>query len=353
MKKTRDTFKSIVENKSSVLKQIGQYETELSNLEYFDNIITRTEEEIALPLKAIQTELPESLIVKVREIIDGDTIRAHWDAGGITLDIRLVGVNTPEKGEIGSKESTAWIAKQIYGREVEIKIDPKNRRDIYDRVLGTIFYEGENINLKEIEEGWAFYYRYERNKFMNESEYAAAEEKAKKNKKGIWALVVVTGTVAVSSSPTHAKIFLDDVDTKLQTAETIKNVEVGKHKIKISLEGYQDYVEKVQVLENKKVEVYKKLEKLTPEQAATMIGEPGVEKIKISKEDFFKEIKNFYSGRMYMSKTEFTNLILKYDVSDIQSFIDEVNSYYPGRMYLSKKELIELGTKYGLDVAGL
>jgi len=74
---------------------------------------------------------------------------------------------------------------------------------------------------------------------------------------------------------------------------------------------------------------------------------------KITKEDLFKEMKTFYSGRMYLSKKELTSILSKYDVSDIQIFIDEINSFYIGRNYLSKKEMIDLGKKYNLDVSGL
>ena len=64
-------------------------------------------------------------------------------------------------------------------------------------------------------------------------------------------------------------------------------------------------------------------------------------------------MKKFYTGRMYMSKTELAALIKKYDVSELQDFLNEINSYYVGRAYLSKKELAELGLKYGWDVSDL
>lgn len=74
---------------------------------------------------------------------------------------------------------------------------------------------------------------------------------------------------------------------------------------------------------------------------------------KISKADLFDEIKRFYVGRMYMSKKELTELLSRYDVSEIEDFVNELWSYYVGRMYISKRELVELGLKYDFYVADI
>jgi hypothetical protein len=98
---------------------------------------------------------------------------------------------------------------------------------------------------------------------------------------------------------------------------------------------------------------------VSPPAAGLVAGEaaaaapPATGKQKTTKEEFFKEMKTFYVGRMYLSKKELAEMMKKYDVTEIQNFIDEINSFYAGRMYLSRKELIPLGKKYNLDVSGL
>lgn len=77
--------------------------------------------------------------------------------------------------------------------------------------------------------------------------------------------LIKTTTIGVSSSPTHADIILDGVNTNLKTSEILKNITPGTHIVKIDLFGYNDYEETVNVALGEKVEVYSKL---------TMSGEP-------------------------------------------------------------------------------
>ncbi len=94
---------------------------------------------------------------------------------------------------------------------------------------------------------------------------------------GLWTYVYVTGvdlesapfisgpisqkgTIDVSSEPQGAKIYLDDQDTGKQTNDTLK-VKKGTHTIKLTKEGYADYIEEVEVKRGKTVEVSATLEK--------------------------------------------------------------------------------------------
>ncbi len=56
-----------------------------------------------------------------------------------------------------------------------------------------------------------------------------------------------TGSIQVSSSPTGAEVFLDGTD-KGTAPQTISNVTVGSHTIKLTKEGYRDYTETVNVV---------------------------------------------------------------------------------------------------------
>ncbi|MDD3112580.1 MAG: PEGA domain-containing protein, partial [Methanofollis liminatans] len=56
-----------------------------------------------------------------------------------------------------------------------------------------------------------------------------------------------SGSIAVSSSPDGARIFLDGADTGEQTDTTLTHVPVGTHTIRVELDGYRDAEETVTV----------------------------------------------------------------------------------------------------------
>lgn len=56
-----------------------------------------------------------------------------------------------------------------------------------------------------------------------------------------------TGSIAINSSPTGAKIFLDDADQNKTTNTVLKDISAGSHVVKLVKEGYQDYTETVTV----------------------------------------------------------------------------------------------------------
>jgi len=86
---------------------------------------------------------------KVERIIDGDTIVV--DSGD---KIRLLGINTPEKGEEYYADAKEFLEGLILNKTVEVEYG-KSKKDRYGRTLGYIFLNGKNINQKLIEEGFA------------------------------------------------------------------------------------------------------------------------------------------------------------------------------------------------------
>ena len=56
------------------------------------------------------------------------------------------------------------------------------------------------------------------------------------------------GNLDASSSPSGAKIIVDDIDTGLTTPSAIPNLSPGTHTIKLTLAGYQDYTETVTIV---------------------------------------------------------------------------------------------------------
>ncbi len=89
----------------------------------------------------------------VDRVIDGDTFVSNGTS------IRLLGINTPEKGEFFYLESKEFLESEILNKSVIIEFVGK-KQDKYYRTLAYVFYKGENINVKLVEKGLANYYFY-------------------------------------------------------------------------------------------------------------------------------------------------------------------------------------------------
>jgi micrococcal nuclease len=96
---------------------------------------------------AVEDFLSEKEIVT--RVIDGDTVVINNES------IRLLGINCPEKGEKYYQEAKDFLNKIVLDKKVSLE---GNTKDIYFRKLSYLFLEGENINLKIIEEGLANVY---------------------------------------------------------------------------------------------------------------------------------------------------------------------------------------------------
>ena len=70
--------------------------------------------------------------------------------------VRLLGINTPERGELYYSEAKEFLEREVLGKVVYLE---RNGKDKYYRDLGYLFsITGENINSKIVEEGYANYY---------------------------------------------------------------------------------------------------------------------------------------------------------------------------------------------------
>jgi hypothetical protein len=87
----------------------------------------------------------------VERVIDGDTIVVNGS------HIRMLGINTPEKGEPFSSNATSFLEEQVLGKKVTLKFG-KEKYDLYKRKLSYVFVGRENINKEIIENGYANFY---------------------------------------------------------------------------------------------------------------------------------------------------------------------------------------------------
>ncbi|MGL4669187.1 MAG: thermonuclease family protein [Methanobacteriaceae archaeon] len=74
-------------------------------------------------------------------VVDGDTLNVE----GVGR-IRLVGVNTPERGEAGYIEAKKYVEENCLGKTVYLDIDNEKRTDKYGRILAVVYVKNQSIN---------------------------------------------------------------------------------------------------------------------------------------------------------------------------------------------------------------
>ena len=83
----------------------------------------------------------------VSRVVDGDTVVLA------TLGrVRVIGVNTPERGEPGSREATAFTRGVCLGRWVEAEPCPVTPFDKYGRVRARVYYSDDRGERRDLSE---------------------------------------------------------------------------------------------------------------------------------------------------------------------------------------------------------
>jgi len=117
----------------------------------------------------------------VERVIDGDTLLTREGE-----NIRLLGINAPEKGQYFYEEAKQALQLLVENKTVELEIDVTNR-DKYGRSLRYLFVDNTFVNLWMIENGYAHTYRDSSNTRYKQK-LDAVEENAKERQVGIWKL---------------------------------------------------------------------------------------------------------------------------------------------------------------------
>lgn len=111
----------------------------------------------------------------VRYVIDGDTFVLN---NGDT--IRLLGIDSPEKGDINYDKAAYELQSKLTG---QIKLEG-DTEDKYGRLLRTVYSNGRLVNLEMVKDGWARKFMHSNLPYAEKLDDAQIE--AQFNKKGIW-----------------------------------------------------------------------------------------------------------------------------------------------------------------------
>jgi hypothetical protein len=115
--------------------------------------------------------------IVVERVIDGDTLAFK------KTSIRLLGINTPEKGEGYYLEAKKYLELLSQNKTLRLEYG-KKRYDKYGRILAHLFLNGENLNLKLVENGFAVPY-FPDGKSKYSLEFKEAWKKCLKNNKAL------------------------------------------------------------------------------------------------------------------------------------------------------------------------
>jgi endonuclease YncB( thermonuclease family) len=90
----------------------------------------------------------------VVHVVDGDTVDVR--AGdGRQERVRVIGIDTPERGECGFAEASAAMASLVQGQPVDLVAGARDDRDRYGRILRYLDVGGVDAGLALIEQGYA------------------------------------------------------------------------------------------------------------------------------------------------------------------------------------------------------
>ena len=130
--------------------------------------------------QTLRTNITCDYYVTAVKIVDGDTFI------GLTKDrkevqFRLQGIDSPEKNQPFSGKSKEKLAELIAGKLVGIKV--KKESDGYGRLIVWAFTpDGNDVSAEMLKAGLAWHFK----KYDNSTLYSQLENKARKNRTGIW-----------------------------------------------------------------------------------------------------------------------------------------------------------------------
>ena len=114
-------------------------------------------------------------------IADGDSFAVARSSGAPMEEIRIFGIDAPERSQPWSRRSREALSERMFGKVV--RIEPVER-DRYDRIVARVHADGVPVGDQQVREGHAWVFRrYTRSKLL-----LALEAEARAARRGLWAL---------------------------------------------------------------------------------------------------------------------------------------------------------------------
>ena len=121
----------------------------------------------------------------VTSVVDGDTIAVRL-ASGRRERVRLIGIDTPERGDCLSARATGQAKRLAYRQRVVLRGDATQAtRDRYGRLLAYAWVHGRDLGFQMVASGLARVYVYDR-PFQRLGAYRSAEAVGRTRTPNIW-----------------------------------------------------------------------------------------------------------------------------------------------------------------------
>jgi endonuclease YncB( thermonuclease family) len=126
----------------------------------------------------------DTLTGRVVRVTDGDTI-VVLDSGNAQHKIRLTGIDAPERKQAFGTKSKEHLSDSVAGKFVVVDY---NKRDRYERILGKVLLNDEDMNLEQVRAGMAWHYKkYQKEQSPEDCAlYSDAEIEAREARRGLW-----------------------------------------------------------------------------------------------------------------------------------------------------------------------
>lgn len=122
----------------------------------------------------------ESITGKCEHVFDGDSFAVIKTGESEQTQIRLYGIDAPEKGQEYAKQAREKLIKLVRHKQVRIEVQ---NTDDYGRQIGKVYVGKTYVNLEMVKAGLAWHYEHHAAKAKD---LKKAEAKARKAKKGLW-----------------------------------------------------------------------------------------------------------------------------------------------------------------------
>ena len=99
-------------------------------------------------------DVRESAAWSLVKVVDGDTIDVK-DSSNIVQRVRLIGIDTAERGECGFREASEALAGLISSNKISLVNGDTDDKDFRGRLLRYVDVEGRDLGLELIKGGFA------------------------------------------------------------------------------------------------------------------------------------------------------------------------------------------------------
>jgi micrococcal nuclease len=182
----------------------------------------------------------------VTRVVDGDTI--HADLRGRDLNVRLIGIDTPEVDpsigvECFGDEASRFTERMLGRRSVRLELDVE-RHDRYGRVLAYVWLDGELFNERLVRTGHAVVTTYPPNvKYVER--FMAAQTAARDAGRGLWGACPVAPpqpVVGQTCDPSYPDVCIPSAPPDLDCADVVFRFFVVRPPDPHGFDGNQDGV---------------------------------------------------------------------------------------------------------------